>query len=94
MIFQYACCLSHDIRTDRTAHIFTHYTKTTIDELRVKMKVFSDANIDWIHKVGADYLKDVSVDTYIKDITQGTIGFDALALAIASRAFTSTLSYF
>ena len=55
--FQYGCCLSH-IHTDRTAHVITHYTKTSLDDLRKNIDVFADnnKNLKWIKAVGKDVL--------------------------------------
>ena len=46
VFFQYECCLRFDIRKDRTMHIFTHYIKTDVADIRVKFKAFAKRNDD------------------------------------------------
>ena len=53
--FQYQCCTSFGIDTDRTAHMLAHYIKMILDELRNNINVYTSGNILWIKKVGSDF---------------------------------------
>ena len=83
VLFQYGCYLSH-IHTDRTAHIITHYTKMSLEDLRKNIDVFAanSKNLKWIKAVGKDILAkcDLDAETYI---VQGSRPFDELAIILA-----------
>ena len=61
------------IKTDRMAHIITHFIKTIVEELRNDIDVFASHNMKWIQKVGSAFFdqKDVSPEVYIKEIVAG-----------------------
>ena len=54
--FQDECCLRFDIRKDRTIHIFTHYVKNDMSQMRAAFKDFATRNYKWIETVGFDVL--------------------------------------
>ena len=87
--FQYQCCLRFNIRKDRMAHIFSHYIQTDIQKLRENFKQFAVKNSDWITKVGIDMLRrsQLTTDQYIKNICNGTIPFDELAVLVTCRIY-------
>ena len=87
--FQYQCCLRFDIRKERTAHIFSHYIQTDIQKLRENFKQFAVKNSTWITKVGIDVLRrsQLTTDQYIKNIYNGTIPFDELAVLMTCRIY-------
>ena len=86
--FQYECCLRFDIRKDRTIHIFTHYIKKDMTELRAAFKSFAHRNIDWIDSVGVDVLArlNMTVLDFVKGIVNGLIEFNELAMLVLCRA--------
>ena len=87
--FQYECCLRFDIRKDRMAHILSHYIQTDVQKLRENLKQFAVKNSDWITKVGIDVLRrsQLTTDQYIKNICNGTIPFDELAVLVTCRIY-------
>ena len=87
--FQYQCCLKFDIRKERMAHIFSHYIQTDIKQIRENFKQFAFKNSAWISKVGIDVLhrSQLTTDQYIKNIFNGTIPFDELAVLVTCRIY-------
>ena len=87
--FQYQCCLKFDIRKERTAHIFSHYIQMDIKQIRENFKQFAFKNPAWISKVGIDMLRrfQLTTDQYIKNIFNGTIAFDELAVLMTCRIY-------
>ena len=86
--FQYECCLRFDIRKDRTIHIFTHYIKKDMTELRAAFKSFAHRNIDWIDSVGVDVLARLNMTAldFVNGIVNGLIEFNELAMLVLCRA--------
>ena len=82
------CCFSFNVDVNRTAHIFTHYLKISLEEFQQNIEIFckSNVNVKWIAKVGADVLDrmNIDVDTYIAQLLSGHYPFDELAILIAS----------
>ena len=87
--FQYECCLRFDIRKDRTIHIFMHYIKKDMTELRAAFKSFAHRNINWIDSVGVDVLARLNMTTldFVNGIVNGLIEFNELAMLVLCRAF-------
>ena len=87
--FQYKCCLKFNIRRERTAHIFSHYIQTDVQQIRQNFKQFAFKNSAWISKVGIDVLhrSQLTTDDYIRNISNGTIPFDELAVLVICRIY-------
>ena len=87
--FQYQCCLRFDIRKERTAHIFSNYIQMDVQQIRENFKQFAFKNSAWISKVGIDMLRrsQLTTDEYIKNIFNGTIPFDELAVLMTCRIY-------
>ena len=72
------------------AHVLTHYTHTSLDDLRKNIDIFVSytGNMKWIEKFSSDILKAINLDAeeYVSQITQGLCGFDELAIVIACAA--------
>ena len=88
-LFQYNCCLKFDIRRDRTPHVFCHYIKTDLAEIRARIKKFAMQNYIWISTIGRAILKrcKLSPEEYIKNLVNATIPFDELAIVITCRVY-------
>ena len=89
LLLQYNCCIRLNIRTERLAHIFTHYTRTSIEELRENVDVFCKRNKKWIEVIGQDVFQKLNIDAkdYVKELVQGLRGFDELGIVIACATF-------
>ena len=88
-LFQYNCCLRYHIRTEWTAHIFSHYINIDMKQFCERIKQFVLQNLGWIQKVGRDVLvrSQLTSDAFVKGLVAGTILFDELCLTVACRAF-------
>ena len=74
---------SHAImEKNQTAHLFTHYTRKTMNQQRAPLKAFLLDHKDWLEKVGGDLIrrKGRTVDEYILDFIKPGFKFDELAL--------------
>ena len=65
------------------------WTKTTLQKLWEQIQNFSISNLDWIERVGVDFLLKLQMGakTYVKGIVQGTLCFDSLAICVMCTAF-------
>ena len=71
------------------AHIFSHYIDMDLQQLRLNFKNFACSNYTWINKVGIDILhrSQLTMEEYIKNIVNGIIPFDELAILITCRIY-------